>query len=335
MRSQVKYCIRRNVIGCFPETLPSSSSSSLLSVWNHYSDPNAHFPKKYFSTKHSPWDYTDPNWEKKSKTKYDPTARRPNRLCDPYGQGGSPMLFPRADLLRKTIHSDWIFEMPPETLSAAGVNDSSSGKESTLASITQGPNSDNSDTAENFTSAEGVQRALSNMTKKIVKVVPEKTSTTATFTEPNITSEGSKIFPLFTANEEIQRALASMPPSAPPLPSPPPQSDGKRTRTKTTFFSSQDPASHLRPPPLALVRSFQHPDFLSASRFLHTMAAVAQLNAHYPSLSMERKIIHRHWYVISTVKCHTTVLGGLSTFDFHLALVRLFMSISLVASIPR
>ena len=76
-------------------------------------------------------------------------------------------------------------------------------------------------------------------------------------------------------------------------------------------------------PPQALVREFVHPDFIAGSKFLTKIAAVAQLNIHFPSLTLERRIIpnKKAWQVVTTVRCHTVVLGGLSTHDFHLAMV--------------
>ena len=75
-------------------------------------------------------------------------------------------------------------------------------------------------------------------------------------------------------------------------------------------------------PPYALTREFLHPDYLSATRFLIKMAAVAQVQDHFPcSLSVERRIIRKQWQVLSKIVCRTTVLKGLSQHDFHLAMV--------------
>lgn len=72
----------------------------------------------------------------------------------------------------------------------------------------------------------------------------------------------------------------------------------------------------------ALVRAFRHPDFLSGARFLQKVAAVAEMNAHFPLMQLDRTITKRAWIVESTIRCHTKVLQGLSTHDFHLAMVR-------------
>lgn len=71
----------------------------------------------------------------------------------------------------------------------------------------------------------------------------------------------------------------------------------------------------------SIVRTFRHPDFLSGARFVQKMAAVAEVNAHYPELRLDRVIRKRSWAVETTIRCRTTVLQGLSTHDFHLAMV--------------
>lgn len=73
--------------------------------------------------------------------------------------------------------------------------------------------------------------------------------------------------------------------------------------------------------PATIIREFQHPDFISAASFLQHVAAVAQMNDHFPSLTVERKLNSRkkQWTVVSTIQCHTKVLGGLSHHDFFLA----------------
>lgn len=72
--------------------------------------------------------------------------------------------------------------------------------------------------------------------------------------------------------------------------------------------------------PLSLRRDFQHADFLSGARFLHKLAAVCVVHNHYGQLALNRTIVKKQWRVISTVILQTTVLGGLSTHDFHLAM---------------
>ena len=73
----------------------------------------------------------------------------------------------------------------------------------------------------------------------------------------------------------------------------------------------------------AISRDFVHPDFITGSSFLTHMAAVAQINDHFPSLTLERRLDSRKkaWHVVSTVTCSTKVLQGLSHHDFFLATV--------------
>jgi pterin-4a-carbinolamine dehydratase len=69
-------------------------------------------------------------------------------------------------------------------------------------------------------------------------------------------------------------------------------------------------------------RTFRHDDYLSGARFVAKMAAVAELQSHYPELTLDRVIKRRSsWTVETTVRCQTKVLRGLSTHDFHLAMV--------------
>jgi pterin-4a-carbinolamine dehydratase len=76
-------------------------------------------------------------------------------------------------------------------------------------------------------------------------------------------------------------------------------------------------------PPHALGREFVPTDFLSGAKLVQKLAAVAQLDNHFPAcLTLSRKIVRKEWQVVTAVQCHTTVLGGLSTNDFHLAMVR-------------
>jgi pterin-4a-carbinolamine dehydratase len=149
-----------------------------------------------------------------SQQRSDPTAKRPNRVCDPYGQKGKPLSHGEVQTLRSTIHEDW--------------------------------------------------RIVSLKDPDMDTVVNENMGSSST------------------------------------MPS-----------TAST--------------PISLTRDFWHADFLSGSRFLQCLAAVAQINAHFPSLHLERRIVNKNWCTVSTVTCHTTVLGGLATHDFHLAMVRLFV----------
>jgi pterin-4a-carbinolamine dehydratase len=80
---------------------------------------------------------------------------------------------------------------------------------------------------------------------------------------------------------------------------------------------SEDHATSIR-------REFVHPDFMSGSSFLNHIAAVSQMNDHFPSLQLERRLNSRQksWSIVSSVSCSTRVLEGLSRHDFFLAMVR-------------
>jgi pterin-4a-carbinolamine dehydratase len=87
--------------------------------------------------------------------------------------------------------------------------------------------------------------------------------------------------------------------------------------------TNDDDDDDEQPPPAALVRDFIHNDFGQGARFLgNHVAAVAQLQNHFPALFLDRRIVRKQWQVVTTVRCHTRVLGGLSTDDFYLAMVR-------------
>ena len=295
------------------------------------------YAQRYYNGKaiQSSGNNTDQNWSKKGKTKYDPTAKRPNRLCDPYGQGGQPLSYEAATKLRTTLHTDWIFHMPPII-----------EKVDTSIPTVQNPMTKS---AANNQDTVHIDKTTPLTTNHDAKAFP-------TDSDSATNSKNTLSFPMYTASEEVQRAFASLPPTPPTTSSSSASlisSEQESTVTPTNTWNSpnnnddtntvtfnryqqqqpnQDgtvPSSRQQqqqqlPSPLALIRTFQHPDFMSGSRFVQNIAAVAQLTAHYPTLTLERKIIHRHWYIISTIQCHTLVLGGLSSFDFHLATVRAY-----------
>jgi len=76
-------------------------------------------------------------------------------------------------------------------------------------------------------------------------------------------------------------------------------------------------------PPISIFREFNHPDYLSGAKFVHHMACVGEINNHYPIITLERRLLPRQkvWLVVTTVKCKTEVLQGLSHNDFHLAML--------------
>jgi hypothetical protein len=52
------------------------------------------------------------------------------------------------------------------------------------------------------------------------------------------------------------------------------------------------------------------------------IAAVSQMNSHFPIIGLKRCIVKKNWQVVTRIECSTMVLGGLSAHDFHLAMVR-------------
>ena len=88
-----------------------------------------------------------------------------------------------------------------------------------------------------------------------------------------------------------------------------------------------DRKNHKLPAGLGLIREFVHPDFLAGAAFTSKIAAVSAMNDHYPSLQLHRRIVRKNWEVVTQVRCHTLVLGGLSMHDFHLAMVRAFVKV--------
>ena len=76
--------------------------------------------------------------------------------------------------------------------------------------------------------------------------------------------------------------------------------------------------------PRALVRELIITDhtLVTAARVASAVAAAAQLQNHFPRLILDRRIVRKEWQTFVKIHCRTTVLGGLSTHDFHLAMVR-------------
>ncbi len=75
--------------------------------------------------------------------------------------------------------------------------------------------------------------------------------------------------------------------------------------------------------PIALEKEFYHADYMDASRFASIVAAVAHNNNHYPKICLERRLMKREkaWAVVTTVSCRTETLKGLSSHDFHIAML--------------
>lgn len=87
--------------------------------------------------------------------------------------------------------------------------------------------------------------------------------------------------------------------------------------------AATDASDNVGEAPQALIREYHHRDYMSASTFISKIAAVGDLNNHFPKISLERKLIskEKRWEVTTTVRCHTVTLGGLSRNDFHVAML--------------
>lgn len=146
-----------------------------------------------------------------NKARADPFARRPNKKCDPYGQGGKPLSVRDAERLLTTVDRRWILQK--SKLSKTGNN-----------------NNNNSDDGD---------------------------------------------------DDEVDKEMHAT----------------------------------------SLTREFLHPSFMEGTSFLQHIAAVAQMNDHFPVLHLERRLLSRQksWNVVSSVTCNTKVLEGLSHHDFFLA----------------
>lgn len=88
--------------------------------------------------------------------------------------------------------------------------------------------------------------------------------------------------------------------------------DGWRLETDGTTAEST---------PSALVRDYHHIDYIQAAQFVRKMAAVAHNNNHYPSITIERRLLSKAWQVTTTIQCRTQTLGGLSHSDFYIAML--------------
>lgn len=74
---------------------------------------------------------------------------------------------------------------------------------------------------------------------------------------------------------------------------------------------------------ISIYREFYHSDFMRGSQFLSHVAAVGHMNNHFPHLTLERRLLKKEkaWCVVTTVKCTTPPLNGLSYNDFHVAML--------------
>mmetsp|Transcript_37146 Transcript_37146/g.57060 ORF Transcript_37146/g.57060 Transcript_37146/m.57060 type:complete len:198 (+) Transcript_37146:51-644(+) len=77
-------------------------------------------------------------------------------------------------------------------------------------------------------------------------------------------------------------------------------------------------------PPTALYKEFFHSGYLQGgARFLTIVASVGTIHNHFPFVSLERRLGKKRasWEVVTKVRCSTPTLQGLSSNDFHIALM--------------
>ena len=81
--------------------------------------------------------------------------------------------------------------------------------------------------------------------------------------------------------------------------------------------------SSFKERPISIYKEFYHDDFLAGSQFVSQIAAVGHNNNHFPHLTLERRLMKKEkaWKVVTTVKCMTPPLNGLSYNDFHIAML--------------
>ena len=87
--------------------------------------------------------------------------------------------------------------------------------------------------------------------------------------------------------------------------------------------SSDEREEEQQPIPISIYKEFHHENFIKGSQFISQMAAVGHNNNHFPHLTLERRLLRKEkaWTVVSTVKCTTPPLNGLSYNDFHIAML--------------
>jgi pterin-4a-carbinolamine dehydratase len=75
--------------------------------------------------------------------------------------------------------------------------------------------------------------------------------------------------------------------------------------------------------PIALCNIYVHNSYVNATAFISKIAAVGDVNNHFPEINLQRKLLQheKRWEIRTTVKCHTIMLGGLSRNDFFIAML--------------
>jgi pterin-4a-carbinolamine dehydratase len=99
---------------------------------------------------------------------------------------------------------------------------------------------------------------------------------------------------------------------------------------RTSDDDSSDTVASTTIVPFAIRRDFCHNNYHQAALFVsHVVAAVAEMNNHYPhQCKIQRRLVRAkggqrgggpQWQVVTSVTCRTFVLRGLSHHDFFLA----------------
>ena len=98
--------------------------------------------------------------------------------------------------------------------------------------------------------------------------------------------------------------------------------DAQDIGTEATHARDEPPAPAVAHP-TALEKEFYHANYMDGSRVAAIVAAVAHNNNHYPTITLERRLMKREkaWRVVTTVTCRTETLDGLSSHDFLIAML--------------
>lgn len=159
------------------------------------------------------YDYLNYRFFSTNRITFDPTARKPNQKCDPYGQKGNPLSYDEASLQLQILDEGWEL-----------------------------------------------------MSREDTSVQPTK-------------------------------------------------------RAKNPSEDDELLQSVLHIPPTSLMKRFTHSNYLDASKFTSIISAVAHNNHHYPTITIQRRLLQKTWEINTIVSCHTQVLSGLSYHDFYIAMM--------------
>jgi pterin-4a-carbinolamine dehydratase len=220
-----KYSIHMNI----PYSLPYYPSSTILRHSLHFHSST----RKALSSTISSSTLSSPQ---NTKIRKDPTAKRPNKICDPYGQNGKPMTKNEAMKQLLLLDSGWHLDYNDIDNANDNANDENNYKADEICNSNNSANNNNS-----------------------------------------------------KQNDD---------------------DDNTSLILSTT-------------PPRKLYKQFHHTNYINASKFISIISSVAYNNNHYPSLQIERQLLHKEkaWRVVSTITCYTEVLNGLSFHDFYIAML--------------